>query len=315
MPAVSLDASPARPRRRTPAAVPRPVPAVHVRTGGTVRVAILDLNDGHPNQGMRCLRELLEAHDGAFGGASILWDEFDVRRRAEVPDLRYDVYLSSGGPGSPFDGEGSAWEAKYFAWVDALLAHNDGAGATPKAAFFICHSFELLVRHLGLATLEPRRSESFGIFPVHKTDAGAADPLLAGLPEPFYGADFRSWQAVQPDAPALAALGAEVLAIEKDRPHVGLERAVMALRLSPDVVATQFHPEADPDGMLLHFRQEHRREEIVAKHGAEKYARILHEMVAPGYLPATHAHLLPTFLRAAADRLRTGAAAGPLTSA
>jgi homoserine O-succinyltransferase/O-acetyltransferase len=259
---------------------------------------------GVPNQGMRCLREILEAHDGQMAGLSVLWDEFDVRGREEVPGLDYDVYLSSGGPGSPFDGEGSAWEARYFGWLDALWAHEQKAEAPPKSAFLICHSFELAVRHFGLARLEPRRSESFGIYPVHPVLEGRHEPLFEGLDDPFYAADFRSWQAVSPDPVRFAELGAELLAVEKDRPHVPLERAMMAIRFSEGLVGTQFHPEADPDGMLLHFRQEHRREDIVARHGTDKYARILHLMTHPAFLARTYATVLPNFLRRSVARLR-----------
>lgn len=277
-------------------------------TPGVLRVALLDLNAGVPNQGMRCLREILEASDGRYAGASVLWDEFDVRTTNRMPGLDYDLYLSSGGPGSPFEAEGTPWGAAYAAWLDALWAYNHrpdvvAGERVPKFGFFICYSFELLVAHFGLATLGPRRSESFGIFPVHKTDAGEADPLLRSVDEPFYGADFRSWQAIQPDEARLAELGGCVLAIEKDRPHVDLERAVMALRLGEAFVATQFHPEADPDGMQLHFRTDHRKEDIVARHGAEKYAQILHLVSHPDFLLRTYTALLPDFLRDVTERI------------
>ncbi|HYE58280.1 MAG TPA: hypothetical protein VD948_07225, partial [Rhodothermales bacterium] len=220
------------------------------------------------------------------------------------------VYLSSGGPGSPFEGEGSTWEAKYFAWLDTLWTHEQKVEAPPKSVFLICHSFELAVRHFGVAHLEPRRSESFGIFPVHPNAAGKRDPVFAGLDDPFYAADFRSWQAVSPDRARLKELGATVLAVEKERPHVPLERATMAIRFSPGLLGTQFHPEADPDGMLLHFRQEHRREDIVARHGRAKYARILHLISFPAFLSRTYATVLPNFLRLSVARLR-GVDAGP----
>ncbi len=280
---------------------------------GVLRVAVLDLNAGVPNQGMRCLREILEAHDGRLGGLSVLWDEFDVRTRGETPGLDYDVYLSSGGPGSPFDGEGSAWEAGYFRWLDALWAYQQRTDVPPKAAFLICHSFELAIRHFGVAELEARKSESFGVFPVHPNTAGRQDPLFAGLDDPFYAADFRSWQAIAPHEARMAELGATVLAVEKERPHVPLERALMAIRFGPSLVGTQFHPEADPDGMLLHFRQEHRREQIVARHGAEKYAQILHLTSHPDFLGRTYAAVLPNFLRHSVQLLRD--ASSPRTAA
>ena len=65
-----------------------------------IKVAILDLYEGKANQGMRCIREILntysEVHD-----LDIAWDEFDVRLKNEVPDMSYDIFISSGGPGSP----------------------------------------------------------------------------------------------------------------------------------------------------------------------------------------------------------------------
>lgn len=264
-----------------------------------LRVALLDLNNGHPNQGMRCLRALLTASDGRFDGVRVVWDEFDVRQRGEVPDLSYDAFLSSGGPGSPYDGIDSAWEARYFAWLDALWHHNTTPGAPPKTAFLICHSLQMAVRHFQLAEVTKRRSESFGIFPIHLTDAGRGEPVSEGLRSPFYAADFRSWQIVQPETQQLESMGASVLAREKIRPHVDLERAVMALRLSPFVVGTQFHPEADPDGMLVHFRQSERRAAIIEQHGAEKYERIVHRIAHPDFLARTHDTVLPNFIRGA----------------
>lgn len=272
-----------------------------------LRVALLDLNNGHPNQGMRCLREILHACSGRFGGVPIAWDEFDVRRKDEVPDLSYDVYLSTGGPGSPFDGEGAAWEAHYFRLLDALMAHNAALKASPKRLFLICHSMQLAVRHFEVAEVTRRRSESFGIFPVYLTDAGRDDPALRGLQNLFYGADFRDWQIVRPDAMRLADMGAEVLALEKIRPHVELERAIMAIRFTPHIVGTQFHPEADPEGMLVHFRQPERRAAIIARHGQEKYERIVHRIAHPDFLARTHGTLLPNFLRDSIDARFEGA--------
>ncbi len=266
-----------------------------------LRVALLDLNNGHPNQGMRCLREILEACSGRYGGVPIVWDEFDVRQKAEIPDLSYDVYLSSGGPGSPYDGEGSVWEAQYFSLLDRLRAHNTIPDVPHKRLFLICHSMQVAVRHFGVAQVTRRRSESFGIFPVYMTGAGRSDPSLRGLQDPFYGADFRDWQIVQPDREKMVEMGADVLALEKIRPHVKLERAIMAIRFTPHIVGTQFHPEADPDGMLVHFRQAERKAAIIAKHGPEKYERIIHRIAHPDFLARTHNALLPNFLRDSID--------------
>lgn len=269
-----------------------------------LRVAVIDLYDNTPNQGMRAIRELLTACDGRFCDQPLTFEVFETRYLGEAPGLDFDVYLSSGGPGSPFEGEGQPWEANYFGWLDAVWAHNQRLGVAKKHVFFICHSFQMMVRHFGLAEVTKRRSESFGIFPVHKTPQGQQDALFAALSDPFYAADFRKWQVVQPNLSRFDELGAEVLALEKKRPHVPLERAMMAIRITPEIVGVQFHPEADPLGMGLHFRKAERRAAIVKHHGEEKYARILHRLEDPDYLKHTHDHILPTFLRQAVEALR-----------
>ena len=82
-------------------------------------VAILDLNDGFPNQGMRCIREILEWW-GKANNCLVNYDEFDVRQKLQLPGLNYDVYISSGGPGSPIDSEGVEWETRYFNWIASV---------------------------------------------------------------------------------------------------------------------------------------------------------------------------------------------------
>ncbi|HTE08972.1 MAG TPA: hypothetical protein VK628_09395, partial [Flavitalea sp.] len=57
----------------------------------TVRVAILDLYEGAPNQGMRCIKDLIVAY-GKSNEISLTYDEFDVRLKNEIPDLTYDLY-------------------------------------------------------------------------------------------------------------------------------------------------------------------------------------------------------------------------------
>ena len=78
-----------------------------------IRIAILDLYEGQRNQGMRCLRDIIRKWSNDQQ-QNVHVDEFDVRLLQEVPDLSYDIYLSSGGPGSPLDGIGSEWEKVYL---------------------------------------------------------------------------------------------------------------------------------------------------------------------------------------------------------
>jgi GMP synthase-like glutamine amidotransferase len=159
----------------------------------------------------------------------------------------------------------------------------------------------MVCRFFELGQVVQRHSESFGIFPVHKTEAGTHDALFSGLRNPFYAADFRKWQVLQPDSRALETLDASVIALEKMRPHVPYERAVMGLRISKEWAGVQFHPEADPEGMGLHFREPDRRAFVIDHHGEEKYKRILHRLDDPNYIERTHRTLIPNFFRNAVN--------------
>ncbi len=263
-----------------------------------IRLAILDLYDGTPNQGMRCIREIVEQFS-----ALITYRVFDVRGKAELPDLSYDVYISTGGPGSPHDGDG-VWDEYYFAWLADTWNWNLENSGPKKHVFFICHSFQMAVSYFRLASVIRRKSQSFGIFPCHMTDAGAGEVIFDGLPNPFYIADFRDWQCVQPDLDRFDEMGAEILALEKIRPHVPLERAIMAIRFSPEMIGTQFHPEADPDGMLQHFLDPDRRRAIVEKHSEEKYLTMIKHLNDPDKIGLTYEVVLPHFLNRAIRALR-----------
>ena len=67
-----------------------------------IKIAVLDLNNGFANQGMRCIQQIIRDWV-ANNNHNIQTDVFDVRQKLELPDLSYDVYISSGGPGSPLE--------------------------------------------------------------------------------------------------------------------------------------------------------------------------------------------------------------------
>jgi len=265
-----------------------------------VRVAILDLYNNAPNEGMRCIRQLLRRGE-AEHGAAFQVDTFNVRADNAVPGLDYDLYISSGGPGSPLY-SGEAWEPRYFAFLDALLAHN-AAHDSKKHLLLICHSFQLVSRHLGVGTIGRRKSTSFGVLPVHLTPEGLADPVLHGLPDPFYIVDSRDYQLTDLDDDRMADLGAAVLCLEKERPHVPLERAVMAIRFTPEILGTQFHPEADGDGMLRYMLTEERKQQVITTYGGDKYEEMVRLLADPNTIERTESVIVPTFLRRALAQL------------
>ena len=231
-----------------------------------LKLAVLDMNRGQPNQGLRCICSIVEKY-----AAEIDYAIYDVRVKNEVPDLNYDIYISSGGPGNPLEGNG-IWEYKFFDLIDQLWEYNEAvAQYEKKFAFFICHSFQLVCNHFQLGDITKRNSTSFGVFPVHKTKAGLEDSVFSSLENPFHAIDSRDWQLVQPNLRIFEKRGAKILALEKIRDYLDYERAIMAVRFSDEFMGTQFHPEADAMGMMAHLSKEENREKIIHNFGKRKY--------------------------------------------
>jgi homoserine O-succinyltransferase len=268
-----------------------------------ISIALLDLYEGQANQGMRCIRELLHQF-GQVNQLEITLDEFDVRLKQELPDLSYDIYISSGGPGSPLDSEGSEWENRYFDWLHSVETYNqDSHNALKKNVLFICHSFQIACRYFKVATVAQRRSTAFGVFPVHMLDAGKQESIFEGLQNPFYAVDSRDYQVIEPNVQQLRKLGASLLAIEKERPHVPLERAIMAIRFNQYMVGTQFHPEADASGMSMYLQREDKKHTVIQNHGFEKWRSMIDQLNDPDKILYTYSHVLPNFLKQATASL------------
>ena len=269
-----------------------------------IKVAILDLYEGVANQGMRCIREILNQYS-EDQELDMEVTEFEVRLKNETPSLDHDIYISSGGPGSPLDSEGSDWEKVYFHWLSTIEKYNANEGnQQKKQVFFICHSFQLVCRHYKIADVNRRNSTAFGVFPIHYLSDAEKEPIFAGLRDPFYVVDSRDYQVIQPHQNKLKKMGASILAIEKARPHVPYERAIMAIRFNENMIGTQFHPEADAIGMSLYLQTEDKRKTVIENHGREKWQSMIDHLDDPDKIMNTYAHILPNFLNQAIDKLQ-----------
>lgn len=269
-----------------------------------VRVAILDLYEGQANQGMRCIREILKQYsrDNQLG---FNCDEFEVRVEQQLPDLTYDIYISSGGPGSPLDSKSTEWDKKYFHWLQQVERFNGNPDNSPKKhILFICHSFQLACRHYQVAKVSKRRSTAFGIFPVHILHNSLNEPIFHGLNDPFYAVDSRDYQVTEPNHETIRKMGATILAIEKERPHVALERAIMAVRFNEYMIGTQFHPEADATGMTMYLQREDKKKTVIESHGYEKWKSMIRHLNDPDKIVMTYSHVIPNFLNQAVNSLQ-----------
>ncbi len=266
-----------------------------------VRVAILDMYAGEANQGMRCIRQILNEWAGKYG-YKVKVDEFEVRLSNNVPDTSYDIYISSGGPGSPLESEGSEWEKVYFNWLQSIENWNNSSDNYPKKyVLFICHSYQLACRHYNIGNVCKRRSTAFGVFPIHLNEQGENEPLFDIMPNPFYAVDSRDYQVIEANFVGLVKSGATILAIEKDRPHVPLERAIMAVRFNPYFVGTQFHPEADAEGMSMYLQREDKKKTVIENHGEEKWKSMIEDLGDPAKIMWTYSNVLPNFLNQAVE--------------
>jgi homoserine O-succinyltransferase len=268
-----------------------------LKTEKTIKIAVLDLNDGAANEGMRCIRELLVNFSKS---EKILIDfkEFEVRNKEEIPSTDFDIYISSGGPGSPLESETTHWEKLYFEWIKSVESWNENpTNHNKKHVFFICHSFQLACRYYKIGNVSKRKSTAFGVFPIHMLEGAETEGIFNGLKDPFFGVDSRDFQVVEPNEKSMQKIGASVLCIEKERPHVPLERAIMGVRFNEYMIGTQFHPEADAQGMSMYLLREDKKQTVIENHGFEKWESMIEQLNDPDKISMTNKHIMPNFIR------------------
>ncbi|MDO5615831.1 MAG: GMP synthase, partial [Cruoricaptor ignavus] len=92
-------------------------------------------------------------------------------------------------------------------------------------------------------------------------------------------------------------------ALEKIRPHIHLERAIMAIRFSDEIFGTQFHPEADPEGMMKNLEDDKNRAAMIENFGVEKYLETIDRLDNEDKINLTQKEILPRFLKHAAKKI------------
>lgn len=253
--------------------------------------------DGQPNQGMRCIIDIINRFNQI-----VTFQIFDVRGKSEFPDIKkFDIYISSGGPGNPLEGDGN-WDLKYYNFIDELTKWNT-ENKVKKHVLFICHSFQMACKHFGLAEITKRHDTSFGVMTIHKTKEGFNDPIFEGLADPFYAIDSRDYQVVQPKLSVFSKKGAKIISLEKIRDYVKFERAIMAVRFTEYFVGTQFHPEADPISFISHLRNKEVKEKIRNMKGKRKFRNMLEDLLDDDKIYKTNETLIPNFLKIAINDL------------
>ncbi|MFZ1260605.1 MAG: GMP synthase, partial [Chitinophagaceae bacterium] len=212
---------------------------------------------------------------------------------------------STGGPGDPLISRFEDWDISWCRWLDKMERWNaNPSNSQKKYIFFICHSFQLASRYFNAGLVCKRKSTAFGVFPIHMLEAGQDEPVFDGLKDPFYGVDSRDYQVIQPNLDMLEKIGGKILCIEKSRPHVPYERALMGIRFNEYMIGTQFHPEADAPGMSMYLQTEEKRKTVIESHGEDKLISMLEHLEDPDKIRWTYAHILPNFLNQSVGQLQ-----------
>lgn len=264
-----------------------------------LRVCLIDMNNAHVNQAMRCLRGIVgqffqkaQHHNPSL---SVELCEVSPRDTNEPIPRNADLYIGSGGPGSPYEHEGTVWSKDVSAFLDGLVESHAGPDENAQSIFAVCYSFELVVMHFGVCEVVPRAERKFGVMPIYTTVEGRHHPLLRSFGDRLFAFEHRNWEAVDLDSRKLSSLGGSVLARES-RDGFSKGRALLGLDVAPGVEAVQFHPEADRAGVMNWVARPEQAAAFREQYGELTYQAMLRTLDDPRRLARTYALVIPSWM-------------------
>jgi GMP synthase-like glutamine amidotransferase len=257
--------------------------------------------NGVPNQAVRCFRRLvdsLKARAAAVNpGFELVYTHVQPRNLGELPSRDADLVLSSGGPGSPHDGYDDPWCVGYRAYLDHVVEQNIKDAAHAPKLLGVCHSFELATLHFKVAQMVQRADgRRFGVWPCYPTTDGLKSQLFAPFGDRLFVWENRQWEAVGLDEKKLAALGGRLLARESRHGRTDKGNALLGFDYAPGVVAVQFHPEADREGLRVWVYSTEQATEFKKSFGEPLYQRMIKTLDDPSRVARTFALFVPGWL-------------------
>jgi GMP synthase-like glutamine amidotransferase len=272
-----------------------------------LRVSLVDMNNGVANEAIRCFRRILTAFTARVRAANprltIHLEHVQPRNLGELPPHHVDLFVSSGGPGSPHEGWSQRWCTGYRHFLDWMMDAAVHRPDAPPAGFLVCHSYELAVQHFGFAHMRHRGDLKFAIFPAYVTEEGGQTQFLAPFADRLFIWEHRHWQAVEMDEHMVASWGGALLATESRPGQSDKGRALLAFRFGPGLDGTQFHPEADRAGVLAWIDRPEHSSALRDAYGHSLYDRMMRTLADPGRLARTYALLIPGWLTERFNRL------------
>ncbi|MBN8912317.1 MAG: type 1 glutamine amidotransferase [Rhizobiales bacterium] len=178
------------------------------------------------------LQHLAVEHPGVFRDFlredGVAWHTVELDQGEPIPDLEpYDVMLVMGGPQD-------TWQEDQFPWLKPEKAAIRRFVADMGRPYLgLCLGHQLLADALG-GKVGPGPRPEVGALTISKTEAGRADALLAGVPDPI---EVLQWH------------GAEVKSLPEGAVHLARSDAceIQAFRYGRRAYGLQCHVEATQD--------------------------------------------------------------------
>ncbi|NUP13653.1 MAG: hypothetical protein HOW73_47060 [Polyangiaceae bacterium] len=263
-------------------------------------VCLIDMNAGHVNQAMRCFRGIVTAFFDRVRtqnpGLICRVAEVSPRDTNQPIPRDCDIYIGSGGPGSPYDGDAQPWFDDFTTFTNWMVDEARRTDEDQRSFFAVCYTFELLVRHFAVADVSTRDSRKFGVMPIYTTGYGQKHPLLSAFKDRLFAFEHRNWEAVNPNDKRLADLGGGLLAQESRDGH-SKGRGLLGFDFGPGIEAVQFHPEADRAGVMSWVARPEQAAAFRATYGEETYQAMLRTLDDKNRLARTFALVIPGFLQ------------------
>ena len=246
---------------------------------------------------MRCIIDIINRFTPI-----ISFEVFDVRNKNLIPAIdKYDIFIATGGPGSPLVGDGK-WDKKFYDFLEKITFWNKNK-EEKKHLLCICHSFQMACLHFGLAEVTKRKTTSFGVKKIIKTKEGVSEPVFESLKNPFYAIDSRDYQVIRPKYEAFERKGATIISLENNKDNEQSEEAIMAVRFSKYFIGTQFHPEANPLIFISHLKNKSSKNKIKEINGKKKFRIMLDDIVDEDKIYLTNKTTIPNFVRLAINNI------------
>ena len=91
-------------------------------------------------------------------------------------------------------------------------------------------------------------------------------------------------------------MGATIIALEKIRPQLPYERALMGVAFSDAMIGVQFHPEATQERLISYFESDSIKTTVFEDFSEEKWNQIMLALQDDTKIENTSHHFIPNFL-------------------